>query len=125
MSANSIAPSRRVLDIKLDGSDWKAMLYTSNGSTQITSANVGSVAVDASSIVTLPLNLRAIGGDAANELRVFASAASTIKVRHSSPLSSAFPIAELAVSPGEVLGQEVEEIVSIGANITRVSIAWG
>jgi hypothetical protein len=122
MTANSIAPSSRSLDIYKDGSDWKAALHVADGTTQITSATIGTVAVGATSIVTFPLDLRAMGGDAAHEIRCVG--AGTIKVRHAKPLNASFPVAALAVVDGEVIGQQVESIVDPGA-LTRIRIAWG
>lgn len=125
MSANSIAPSRRALDLYLDGSDWKAALFDAAGSTQIASAGasaIGDVDVASGSIVTLPLDLRALGGEPANELRIHG--AGTIKLQLARPLSDAFPVSAHLVVDGEVIGAEVERIVDLGA-VTRVRIAWG
>jgi hypothetical protein len=123
MPSNSIAPSVKALDIYKDGSDWKVNLFASNGTTQIVSADIGTVEVNASSIVTFPLDLRKIGGDAAHELRIFG--AGNITVRYGQTFNDDFPHSKLAVVDGEVLGQQVESIKEIGAGITRVRIAWG
>ena len=123
MAANSIAPSKKALDLYLDGADWKLSLYTVDGATQIGAATVGKVTVAAGGIVAIPLSLRDLGADAAHELRIFG--AGTIKVIHVGQLSDAFPCAELTVATGEVINQQIEQIVAISAGITRVSIAWG
>lgn len=123
MASNSIAPSARAVDLYLDGSDWKVALFADDGTTQIADTTIGTVAVNADSIVALPLDLRAMRGDAANELRIHG--AGIIQVSHTEVFSKDFPIASLTVADGEVMGQQVEKIVSIGAGITRVRIAWG
>lgn len=128
MTSTSIAPSVKTVDIYLDGSDWKVDLFADDGTTQIASAVIGTVPVDANSIVALPLDLRALGKDAAHEIRVFGAAPNTkydLKVRHAEPISIDFPVALLNVVDGEVLGQQVEKIVSIGSGITRLRLAWG
>jgi hypothetical protein len=123
MASNSIAPSGKAVELYLDGSDWKVALYADDGTTQIASVNIGAVEIDADSIVAIPLDLRAMSGDAANELRIFG--AGVIKVRHVEPLNSSFPIAGLTVANGEVPGQQFATIEAIGSGITRVRIAWG
>lgn len=123
MTSNSIAPSGKAVDIYKDGSDWKVALYADDGTTQIASTTIGTVGVGASAIITFPLDLRAMGGDAANELRIFG--AGVIKVRHVEALNSSFPIAGLTVAEGEVPGQQFATIEAIGSGITRVRIAWG
>jgi hypothetical protein len=125
MGANSIAPSPKALDLYLDGSDWKLDIWTADGATQIaavTATQVGEVAVAVGGIVTIPLDLRALGGDAAKELRVFG--AGSAKVHLSSALSSAFPVSSHTVVAGEVIAEQVEKIVSI-TGLTRIRIAWG
>jgi hypothetical protein len=122
MTSNSIAPSGRAIDIYKDGSDWKVALHVLDGTTQITSTTIGTVAVGATSIVTFPLDLRAIGGGAAHEIRCVG--AGVIKVRHTNPINKDFPIAALTVVDGEVLGQQIESIVDPGA-LSRLRIAWG
>lgn len=125
MASNSVAPSKKALDLYLDGSDWKVDLFAVDGTTQITSTTIGGIEIDASSIVDLTngISLRAIGGAAAHEIRIHGSG--VLKVLHTEAVESAFPVAALTVVDGEVLGQQVERIVSIGAGITRVRIAWG
>lgn len=122
MAENSIAPSRRAVDLYLDGADWKLALHVADGTTQIGTALVGSVQVT-SSIVALPLDLRGLGGgEPANELRFHT--AGTVKLQLSRPLSDAFPVSAHAVVDGEVIGAEVERIVDLGT-VTRARIAWG
>ena len=123
MASNSIAPSGKSIDVYLDGSDWKVDLYATDLTTQVASVNIGTIAVNADSIVAIPLNLRALGGDAANELRIFG--AGVIKVRHGNPMHTDFPVNALTVSEGEILGQQFETIEDIGSGITRIRIAWG
>ena len=123
MSANSIAPSGKAVDIYKDGSDWKVALYETDGTTQIASTQIGTVEVDAASIIELPLDLRAMGGDAAHELRIHG--AGIIKVRHVEALNADFPVAALTVVEAEVPGQQFNTIEAIGSGITRVRIAWG
>jgi hypothetical protein len=123
MSSNSIAPSGRAVDIYLDGSDWKVDLYATDLSTQVASTSIGAIAVGADSVVAVPLDLRALGGDAANELRIFG--AGILMVRHVKPLLASHPVAALTVANGEVIGQQIESIEDIGAGITRISIAFG
>lgn len=123
MASNSNAPSRFALDIYLDSSAWKLALYAPDGTTQAESTTIGRVAVDVGGVIAIPLSLRDLGGDAAHELRVFG--AGELRVKHVGRASESYPIAALTVASGEVLGQQIEEIVSIGVGITRVSIAWG
>lgn len=124
MASNSIAPSKKALDLYLDGADWKLSLFAPDGITQIsTGAVVGRVTLGTNGVVSFPLSLRDLGGDAAHELRIFG--ADEIKLIHVSPASEAFPVAGLTVATGEVVAHQVESIVEIGAGITRVSIAWG
>lgn len=128
MASNSIAPSRKALDLYLDGADWKVALYAPDGTTQATSTTIGTVDVSAASVVVLPLDLRAMGGDAAHELRIFLTSPATsgvIKVIHTDALESSFPVAGLTVIDAEVIGQQVEKIVAIGSGIGRIRIAWG
>jgi hypothetical protein len=122
-NSNSVAPSRKALDIYLVGADWKVDLWSADGSTQAVSTTIGTVDVDAASIVALPLDLRALGGDAAHELRIHGGG--VLKVLHTEALSSDFPVAALTVVNGEVVGEQIEKIISIGAGITRIRIAWG
>ena len=125
MASNSIAPSVKAVDLYLDGGSWKLRLLTANGATVIGLAEttVGDVTVAIGGSVTLPLSLRALGGDAAHELRIFGGG--ELKVIHAQQLSGAFPCAGLTVVSGEVVAQQIESIVEIGAGITRISIAWG
>ncbi len=120
MNSNSIAPSRKSVDLYLDGSDWKLDLYDVDNNA-ITNATIGNVTVT-SGVVALPLSLRDLGGDASHELRIHGDG--TIKIRTSEALSSEFPIAGLTVKNGEVIGQQVEIIESI-SGCTRIRIAWG
>lgn len=123
-ASNSIAPSKFALDLYLDGSDWKLRLFAANGVTQIgTGAVVGKITLGTNGVVSFPLSLRDLGGDAANELRIFGGG--EIKVIHLGRASETFPVAGLTVAAGEVVAHQVEQIVSIGVGITRVSIAWG
>lgn len=124
-ASNSIAPSKFALDLYFDGADWKLALFAADGVTAIGAAptKVGKVDVATGGIVAIPLSLRDLGGDAANELRIFGGG--EIKVIHLGRASEAFPVAGLTVAAGEVVAHQVESIVSIGAGITRVSIAWG
>lgn len=122
MSANSIAPSQRTVDMYLDGSDWKLALFEADGLTQITDGTVGSVEV-AGSAVTFPLDLEALGGEPAHELRVFGSG--TITILPTQPLSSAFPASVHTVVAGEVLGIQIQQILTLDAAVARVRIAWG
>lgn len=124
-AAKMFSASARALDIYLDGSDWKVALYAADRTTQIASTTIGTVSVNGSSIVTLPLDLEAMGGSPASELRIHATAASTIKVRHAKPANADFPVAELSVIDGEIIAQRITDIEAIAANITRISIAWG
>lgn len=123
MASNSIAPSVKALDIYLDGSDWKVDLYAEDGTTQIVSTTIGSVDVDADSIVAVPLDIVAMFGAAAHEIRVHG--AGVLKVKHVEVAKSSFPVAALTVANGEVLGQQIASIVAIGAGITRLRIAVG
>jgi hypothetical protein len=123
MASNSIAPQPRALDIYLDGADWKVDLYAANGTTQIASTTVGSVAVSATSGVTMPLDLRGMGGEPANGLRIFG--AGDLKLILAQPASAAFPISKHPVVAGEVVEHQIEKVFSIGAGITRISIMWG
>lgn len=123
MASNSIAPSVKALDIYLDGTDWKVDLYAENGTTQIASTTIGSVEVDADSIVAVPLDIQAMLGAAAHEIRVHG--AGVLKVRHVEAAKSSFPVAALTVVEGEVLGQQIASIVAIGSGITRLRIAVG
>jgi hypothetical protein len=122
MASNSIAPHVCTVDLYLDGSDWKLDLYETDGVTQV-NADVGAVEVSSSAVVALPLDLRALGGDAANELRVHGPG--VIYVRPTRPLSSAFPVSACTVVAGETMGMQVEEIVDIDAAVLRVRISWG
>ena len=123
MSANSIAPSGKAVDIYFDDPNWKVALYASDRTTPIASTTIGGVTVGADSIVAIPLDLRAMGGDAAHELRIFG--AGVIKVRHVEALNADFPVAALTVVEAEVPGQQFNTIEAIGSGITRVRIAWG
>jgi len=99
MASNSIAPSVKALDIYLDGTDWKVDLYAEDGTTQIASTTIGTVDVDADSIVAIPLDIQAMLGAAAHEIRVHG--AGVIKVRHADAVKSSFPVAALTVANGE------------------------
>lgn len=128
MASNSIAPSVKCVDLYDDAGTWKLALYAADGTTQIANTSINGVAIGAAGVVTFsaaePLNLRALGGDAAHEIRV--TGAGVLLVRHVSPLGgSAFQLAALTVATGEVLGQQIDGIASIGAGITRLRIAWG
>lgn len=128
MASNSIAPSVKSVDLYDDAGTWKLALYAADGATQIASTSINGVAIGAAGSVAFsagaPLDLRKLGGDAAHEIRV--TGAGVLMVRHASPLGgSAFSLAALTVATGEVLGQQVESIASIGAGITRLRIAWG
>jgi hypothetical protein len=125
MASNSIAPSPRAVDFYLDGSDWKVDLWSADGSAQIaasTATTVGTVEVGVGGIVTLPLDLRAFGGDAAKELRVFGSG--SIMLRLASAASSDFPVSSHTLVAGEVLAEQVEEIVDV-SGLTRIRVSWG
>lgn len=123
MASNSVAPSRKTLDLYLDGADWKVDVFAEDGTTQIADATIGNVAVDASSIVAIPLDLRELGGDAAHELRIHD--AGVIKVYLADPPRKDFPVSALTVVNGEIIGAQIEKIIDIGAGITRVRISWG
>lgn len=124
-SSNSVAPSRKALDLYLDGSDWKVDLFAADGTTQITNTTINGIAIDASSIVDLAngIDLRALGGDAAHEIRIHGGG--VLRVQHAEMFDPNFPVHALTVVNGEVLGQQIEKIISIGTGITRVRISWG
>jgi hypothetical protein len=123
MASNSIAPSGKAIDVYLDGTDWKVDLWSEDGNTQVASTNIGTIEVDASSVIAIPLNLRKFGGDAANELRIFG--AGYVMVRYAKPMNADFPVSSLTVADGEVLGQQIETIEYVEPTITRIRIAWG
>lgn len=106
----------------LDGSDWTLKLFPSDGSTPIDTGTVGTVGVTTGGVVALPLDLRALGGEPAHELRVHG--AGTLKIIPAQPLSAAFPVSEVTVAAGEVLGIQIEKIISI-TGCTAIRIAWG
>ena len=120
--SNSAAPSQKALDLFKVGSDWTLLLYASDGTTQVVSTTIGTVEVGASSEVTLPLDLRALGGSAAHSLRIFG--AGVIKVVHAHQFNTSFPVAALTVVDGEVIPEQIEKIVDISGS-TRVRISWG
>lgn len=122
MASNSIAPSARTVDLYLDGADWKLALHEADGVAQIGAGTVGGVDIATGGVVTLPLDLRALGGEPAHELRFFGGG--VVKLIPTQPLSTAFPVSAHTVGAGEVLGIQVEKIVDMGAN-TRVRIAFG
>lgn len=122
MASNSIAPSQRTVDMYLDGAAWKLALFEADGLTQITNGTVGSVEV-AGSAVMFPLDLEKLGGEPAHELRVFGPG--TITILPKQPLSSAFPASVHTVVAGEVLGVQVQQILTLDAALVRVRIAWG
>jgi hypothetical protein len=112
----------KVIDIELVTGAWIVQLETEAGGA-IVSTTIGAVAVDGAGAVALPLDLVALGGSFATEIRVFG--AGELKLTHASPASVSHPVAKMDVEDAEIIAQRVSKIHAIGASITRLSISWG
>jgi hypothetical protein len=123
MAENSIAPQRRTVDLLLVGAAYTLRLFAADGTTQIDAGTVGGVTVTTGAVVAVPLDLRALGSEPANELVI--TGTGLLKIRLAHPLSPDFPVSEVNCANGRVIGQAVEQIVSIPNTITRISISWG
>ena len=110
------------LDIKLDGGVWVVQLK-SLADAAIASVNIGTVAVSGAGAVAIPLDLVALGGSFATEIRVFG--AGVLSLIHAEPANADFPVADLEVEDAEVIAQSIAKIHAIGAGITRLAISWG